>query len=66
MSDSSSQDRPQIECPQCGGPLTRTDAGDFDASGREQIEFTCPNQHRTIVVIVETSDDDLDLPYNER
>jgi predicted RNA-binding Zn-ribbon protein involved in translation (DUF1610 family) len=60
VSESPSQDEQQIKCPQCGAPVTRTNAGDFDASGHERVEFTCPNHHRTIVVLVETDDDDLD------
>jgi hypothetical protein len=42
------------------------DAGDFGAGGAQRVEFTCPDQHRTIVELVETDDDDLDLPYDER
>jgi hypothetical protein len=60
MSESPSQDEPQIKCPQCGEPVIRTHAGEVDASSPQQIEFTCPNKHRTVVVLVETSDDDLD------
>ena len=60
MSESPSQNEQQIKCPRCGAPVTRTSPGDSDASGPERVEFTCPNHHRTIVVLVETDDDDLD------
>jgi hypothetical protein len=60
MSEPPRQDEQQIKCPQCGAPVTRTNADDSDATGPERIEFTCPNHHRTIVVLVETDDDDLD------
>jgi len=59
MSESPPQDEPQIKCPQCGAPVTRTNSGDFDASGPQRVEFICPNQHRTTVVLVEIDDDDL-------
>jgi hypothetical protein len=65
MRESPSEDEHQIKCPQCGAAVTRTDAADTDASGPERIEFTCPNHHRTIVVLVETDDDDLDPPDSE-
>ena len=56
-----------MKCPKCGAPVTRTNSGNFDGSGPERIEFICPNQHRTVVVLVETDDDDdLDSPYDER
>ena len=60
MSKSASQDEQELKCPRCGAPVTRTNAAEFDASGAQRVEFTCPNQHRTIVEIVETGDDDLD------
>jgi len=60
MSESPSQDEHQLKCPQCGAPVTRTNARALDASGPERVEFTCPNHHRTVVVLMETDDDDLD------
>jgi predicted RNA-binding Zn-ribbon protein involved in translation (DUF1610 family) len=60
MSKSPSQDEQRIKCPRCGGPVTRTNSSALGASGPEQVEFTCPNHHRTIVVLMETDDDDLD------
>jgi hypothetical protein len=60
MSEPPTQDEPQLKCPKCGAPVTRTNAGDFDANGPRRVEFTCPNQHRTTVVLVETDDEDLD------
>lgn len=59
MSELPSQDEQGVKCPQCGAPVTRTNA-DFDASGPERVEFICPNHHRTIVVLVETDEDDRD------
>jgi predicted RNA-binding Zn-ribbon protein involved in translation (DUF1610 family) len=59
-------DQPQLECPKCGAPTTRTRASDFDDVGPRRVEYECPNHHRTIVERVETYDDDPDLPYNER
>jgi hypothetical protein len=60
MREPPSADEAQLECPQCGAPVTRNESGDVDESSPQRVEFTCPNQHRTIVALVETDDDDLD------